>query len=225
MTLHIGMLTFPNLTQLDLTGPFEILVRIPDAKVHLLWKTLEPVASDAGFVLQPTATLENAPPLDVVFVPGGAGQIPLMEDEAVLSFLQRTAARARYVTAVCTGSLLLGAAGLLEGYRATTHWAYHELLAKCGATPVRERVVVDRNRVTGGGVTSGIDFALRLAAELGGDELSRSIQLMVEYDPEPPYHSGTPVNAEARLVERARAQLEPFRAKREAILDARLRRA
>jgi cyclohexyl-isocyanide hydratase len=148
-----------------------------------------------------------------------------MEDEAVLSFLQRTAARARYVTAVCTGSLLLGAAGLLEGYRATTHWAYHELLAKCGATPVRERVVVDRNRVTGGGVTSGIDFALRLAAELGGDELSRSIQLMVEYDPEPPYHSGTPVNAEARLVERARAQLEPFRAKREAILDARLRRA
>jgi cyclohexyl-isocyanide hydratase len=144
-------------------------------------------------------TLAEAAPADVLFVPGGSGLVPLLQDEEVLEFLRRQAASAHYVTAVCTGSLLLGAAGLLQGYRATTHWAYHELLERCGAIPVRQRVVVDRNRVTAGGVTAGIDFALRLTAELCGEPLARAIQLGLEYDPEPPFDSGTPERATAEL--------------------------
>jgi len=200
MTIRIAMLLFPNLTQLDLTAPYEVLTRLPGAEVELAWKSLDAVASGTGLVLSPNTTLAKAAPADVLFVPGGNGLVPLLRDPEVLEFVRRQAATARYVTAVCTGSLLLGAAGLLEGYRATTHWAYHEFLPRCGAIPVRNRVVVDRNRITAGGVTAGIDFALRLTAELGGEQLARAIQLGLEYDPEPPFDSGVPERATPELV-------------------------
>ncbi|HYQ27303.1 MAG TPA: DJ-1/PfpI family protein [Polyangiaceae bacterium] len=199
MPIRIAMLLFPDLTQLDLTAPYEVLTRLPEAEVSLVWKSLETVTSGTGLRLAPSVTLAEAAPADVLFVPGGSGLVPLLQDEEVLEFLRRQAASAHYVTAVCTGSLLLGAAGLLQGYRATTHWAYHELLERCGAIPVRQRVVVDRNRVTAGGVTAGIDFALRLTAELCGEPLARAIQLGLEYDPEPPFDSGTPERATAEL--------------------------
>jgi len=201
MPIRIAMLLFPDLTQLDLTAPFEVLTRLPGAEVSLVWKSLDAVTSGTGLRLSPTATLVDAPQADVLFVPGGSGLVPLLGDPAVLEFVRRQAASARYVTAVCTGSLLLGAAGLLEGYRATTHWAFHEFLARCGAIPVRERVVLDRNRITGGGVTAGIDFALRLTAELIGEQQARAIQLGLEYDPEPPYDSGSPERATPELVQ------------------------
>lgn len=198
--MHVAMLLFPNLTQLDLTAPYEVLSRLPQAEVSLVWKSLHPITSGTGLHLTPNRTLSEAQPADVLFVPGGTGLVPLLRDPDVLEFIRRQAASARYVTAVCTGSLLLGAAGLLEGYRATTHWAYHDFLARCGAIPERKRVVVDRNRVTAGGVTAGLDFAFRLAAELGGEQLARGIQLGLEYDPEPPFDSGVPERASAELV-------------------------
>src|SRR5665213_2834070 len=157
--LRSGMLVFPDLTQLDLTGPYEILARVPGAETLLIWKTLEPVRSEFGLTILPMATFESCGPLDLVMVPGGAGMNPLLEDDEVLAFLRRTAAAARYVVGICTGSLVLGAAGLLRGKRASTHWMSHDLLAQFGAIPVRERVVVDGNVFTGGGVTAGIDVA------------------------------------------------------------------
>jgi len=209
MTLQIGMLLFPKITQLDLTGPFEVLARVPEARVSLLWKSIDLVTSGTGLTLLPTMTLADSPQFDVLVVPGGFGVVPLLDDREVLGFLQQQAKAARYLTAVCTGSLLLGAAGLLEGYRATTHWAYHELLSVCGAQPVRERVVVDRNRITGGGVTAGIDFALRLVAELCDADTARAIQLGLEYDPQPPFRAGTPELAGEELTARVRARFEP----------------
>jgi len=208
MTLNIVMLLVPNLTQLDLTAPYEVLTRVPDTKVSLAWKTLEPITSGTGLQLLPNATLAEAPQADVLFIPGG-GLVPLLRDQEVLEFVRRQAAKARYVTAVCTGSLLLGAAGLLEGYRATTHWAFHDLLARGGAIPERKRVVVDRNRITAGGVTAGMDFALRLAAELGGEQLARGIQLGLEYDPEPPFDCGVPERAAPELVQAVRDRFAP----------------
>jgi cyclohexyl-isocyanide hydratase len=219
MTIRIGMLLFPGVTQLDLTGPFEVLAQIPGAEINLAWKVLDPVTAESGLKIVPTTTLSDAPQADVLFVPGGAGQLALMRDEEVLSFLRRQGEKARYVTAVCTGSLLLGAAGLLEGYDATTHWAFHDLLARCGARPVRKRVVIDRNRVTGGGVTAGIDFSLRLVSELVGEDIAREIQLALEYDPDPPFSSGSPERADPRLVERVRQTFEPLRRARAASLD------
>ncbi len=220
MTTHIGMLLYPGLTQLDLTGPFEVLHRVPDATVHLVWKTLASVVADSQLSLGPTATLDGCPKLDVLFVPGGAGQTAIMQDESVLAFLRVQARGARYVTSVCTGALVLGAAGLLSGYDAATHWAFMDLLPMFGAKPVRRRVVVDRNRITGGGVTAGIDFALRLAAELAGDDVAKAIQLGLEYDPEPPYRSGHPDVAEPAVVARVRARFdETFRARRELLTD------
>ena len=169
MTLQIGFLLFPKVQQLDLTGPYDVLASLPDVKVHLIWKDLEPVTASTGLVLLPTTTFDDCPALDVICIPGGAGVGPLMEDEQTLDFIRRQAAGARYITSVCTGSLVLGAAGLLQGKRATTHWAYHELLAPLGATAVQDRVVRDGNLLTGGGITAGIDFALALAAELYGE--------------------------------------------------------
>jgi len=206
MTIRIAMLLYPNLTQLDLTAPYEVLARLPGAEISLVWKSLESVTSGTGLRLSPSTTLSEAAAADVLFVPGGSGLTSLLQDQEVLRFLRRQAATARYVTAVCTGSLLLGAAGLLDGYRATTHWAYHELLERCGAIPVRQRVVIDRNRITAGGVTAGMDFALRLTAELCGEQQARGIQLGLEYDPEPPFDSGTPERATAELVEVVRAR-------------------
>jgi len=203
----IGMLLFPRLTQLDLTGPYEVLARLPDADVHLVAHTLDPVATDRGLTVVPTTTFARCPPLDVVMVPGGPGQQALMDDDEVLDFLRAQAQHAKYVTSVCTGSLVLGAAGLLRGKRATCHWAALEHLPLLGAIPVQERVVVDGNVVTGAGVASGIDFALALAAILAGETVAREIQLQIEYDPAPPFDSGSPSTAPAEVVAALRARL------------------
>ncbi len=203
---QIGMLIFPRLTQLDMTGPYEVLARLPDTKIHLVARTLEPVTTDRGMQIVPTVTYETCPPLDVIMVPGGPGQQDLMEDEVVLSFLRQQAGSAKYVTSVCTGSLVLGAAGLLKGKRATCHWNALEHLKLLGAIPVSEKVVIDGNIVTGAGVTSGIDFALTLAAILEGEQMAREIQLGIEYDPEPPFDSGSPKTAPRELVETLRGR-------------------
>jgi cyclohexyl-isocyanide hydratase len=209
-TMHMGMLLYPGLTQLDLTGPFEVLHRIPGARVHLVWKSRDPVVADSGLGLLPTTTLADCPQLDVIFVPGGRGQVPWLQDGEVLGFLREQGRKARFVTSVCTGALLLGAAGLLDGYDAATHWAYMELLPMVGARPVNQRVVVDRNRMTGGGVTAGIDFALHLAAVLGGDVLAKSIQLALEYNPDPPFRCGHPDVADPEVVAAVRARFAPL---------------
>jgi cyclohexyl-isocyanide hydratase len=204
----IGMLIFPRLTQLDMTGPYEVLARLPSTKVHLVAHTLDPVKTDRGMMIVPTMTFVECPQLDLVMVPGGPGQQDLMEDAAVLEFLQRQARRAKYVTSVCTGSLVLGAAGLLKGRRATSHWTAIDHLKLLGAIPVSERVVIDGNIITGAGVASGIDFALKVAAILEGEEVARQIQLQIEYDPQPPFDSGSPRTAAPDLVAALRARGE-----------------
>jgi cyclohexyl-isocyanide hydratase len=214
---HIGMLIFPRLTQLDMTGPYEVLARLPDTTVDLVAATLAPVTTDRGMQIVPTVTYETCPPLDVIMVPGGPGQQDLMEDEAALSFLRRQAAGATYVTSVCTGSLVLGAAGLLKGKRATSHWAAVEHLAALGAVPVREKVVIDGNVVTGAGVTSGIDFALSLAAILEGEAVAREIQLQIEYDPAPPFDSGSPGKARPETLAALKTRLAKLNEERRAI--------
>ena len=198
MTTRIGMVLFPRLTQLDLTGPYEVFGRLPDAQTLLVGPESR---SDTGLRLQPDAGYDDAPQFEVVCVPGGPGVNEAMEDEALLAFLRRQAEHAAWVTSVCTGALVLGAAGLLQGYRATTHWLSLDLLPRFGAIAVRERVVIDRNRATGGGVTAGIDFGLRLAAELRGEKVARQIQLLMEYDPAPPYDAGSPRTASPGLVD------------------------
>lgn len=210
----IGLLLFPALTQLDLTGPFEVFARAPDTKVHLIWKNLELVVSDRGMAIQPTTTFDTCPALDIICVPGGPGQINLMEDEEVLSFIRAQSKQAKLVTSVCTGSLVLGAAGLLKGYKATTHWASLDQLALLGAEPVNERVVRDRNRITGAGVTSGIDFALSVVSEMFGPDIAQNIQLHMEYDPAPPFDCGSPRSASEEQLKKAQQQVAPFIEKR-----------
>ncbi|HVV85813.1 MAG TPA: DJ-1/PfpI family protein [Kofleriaceae bacterium] len=219
-TTQIGFLLFPGLTQLDLTGPYEVLSRLPGGRLHLLWKDTAPVRADSGLALVPTGTLADAPQLDVLVVPGGFGQMALMDDAEVLDFLRRQAAGARHVTSVCTGSLVLGAAGLLRGYRAATHWMYMELLPAYGAIPVDERVVVDRDRITGGGVTAGIDFGLRVLAELAGDAVAQRAQLGLEYDPHPPFACGHPRSAPPEIVAAVREGFAARMATRRAQADA-----
>lgn len=206
-SLDIGILLYPNVTQLDATGPAQVLSRVPGAKLHMIWKALDPVPTDAGFSIVPTTTFADCPKLDVICVPGGGGQVALMTDPETLDFLRKQATTARYVTSVCTGSLVLGAAGLLRGYKSACHWAWRDMLADFGAIPVAERVVRDRNRISGGGVTAGIDFGLTLAAELAGDEVAKSIQLVLEYDPQPPFDCGTPEKAGPERVKRIRERL------------------
>jgi cyclohexyl-isocyanide hydratase len=212
---QIGLLLFPGMTQLDFTGPYEVFARLPDAAVHTVSRALGPVKTDRGLVLMPTVTYDDCPQLDVVVVPGGPGQQQLMEDEATHAFLRRQAAGARYVTSVCTGALVLGAAGLLTGYRATTHWLSLPLLSLLGATPVDARVVVDRDRITGGGMTAGIDFGLSVAALLYGDDVAQRVQLQMEYEPEPPFH-GSPATAPAEIVAAVRRDSDRFQAERRA---------
>ena len=207
-SLSIGFLLFPQLTQLDMTAPFEVFARMPGATVHLIWKNFEPVISDRNLAIVPTTTFADCPPLDVVCVPGGPGQVELMDDEETLTFLKNVAAGARLITSVCTGSLVLGAAGLLRGYRATSHWTSVDQLSFFGAEPVTERVVWDRNRVTGAGVTSGIDFALTVASSIYGSEIASSIQLQMEYDPMPPFKAGSPKSASTTLLNAARAAVK-----------------
>lgn len=191
-SLQIGLLLFPKLTQLDLTGPLQVFSRIPDAEVHLVWKQIEPVPSDTPLVLLPTTTFAECPPLDVICVPGGSGTDEIINDHETLDFVGTQAWSAQYVTSVCTGSLVLGAAGLLQGYHATTHWSALDHLSSFGATPVKTRVCRDRNRITGGGVTAGIDFALTLVSILVDRQTAEAIQLILEYDPAPPFQSGSP---------------------------------
>jgi cyclohexyl-isocyanide hydratase len=206
------------MTQLDLTGPFEVFAKLPDAEVLLLWKTLQPVEAETGLRLLPHATLRNCPPLDVVCVPGGPGVDALMEDAEMLEWLRAQAEHARYVSSVCTGALVLGAAGLLRNKHATTHWASRDLLAAFGAIPTVGRVVRDGNLFTGGGVTAGIDFALTMVAELAGPAAAQAIQLQIEYAPAPPFDAGTPETAPAAVIEAVRARGAATRAERESLV-------
>ncbi|MBM3645114.1 MAG: DJ-1/PfpI family protein [Alphaproteobacteria bacterium] len=206
--IEIGILIYPGVTQLDATGPAQVLSMVPRSRLHMVWKELAPVPTDAGFAIMPTTDFAACPALDLVLVPGGGGQAPLMSDRETLDFLARQGARARYVTSVCTGSLLLGAAGLLQGYRSACHWASRERLRQYGAIPIAERVVRDRNRLSGGGVTAGIDFGLTLAAELAGPEIAKSIQLALEYDPQPPFDCGSPEKAGAERAARLKKRID-----------------
>ncbi len=216
--LTIGLLVFPKMTQLDMTGPYEVFRNIPGAAVLLVAESPGPVQAEGGMRFLPDCTIADCPPLDIVCVPGGAGVNPLMENAAVLEFLRKQAQGARYVTSVCTGALVLGAAGLLRGRRATTHWASHDLLSQFGATPVTGRVVRDGNLFSGGGVTAGIDFALVLAAEIAGDDAARRIRLHIEYEPAPPFEGGAPDTALPRIVSDTRERGAPMRQARERIV-------
>lgn len=216
---EIGLLLFPRLTQLDLTAPFEVFTRLPDSRVHLVWKSVAPVTADHGLVLSPTVSFSDCPALDVLLVPGGFGVQELLLDDDTLAFLRGQGATVQWVTAVCTGSLVLGAAGLLRGYRATSHWAYTELLELFGAIPTVGRVVTDRNRITGGGVTAGLDTALIIAAALFGRSVAEEIQLNIEYAPVPPFDSGRPETADRALLARVRGKLAPLLAARRVIAE------
>jgi cyclohexyl-isocyanide hydratase len=203
--IHIGLLLYPGVTQLDATGPAQVLSRVPRAQIHMIAKARVPVETDAGFAILPTDDFVSCPPLDVICVPGGIGQAAVMRDAETLAFLKQQGDGARFVTSVCSGSLLLGAAGLLAGYRSACHWAFRDVLRAFGAEPVAERVVRDRNRMSGGGVTAGIDFGLTLAAELAGEDVAKEIQLFIEYNPAPPFDAGGPETAGPELEARVRA--------------------
>jgi cyclohexyl-isocyanide hydratase len=218
MTLQIGILVFPGVQQLDLTGPYEVFASLPDTKVHLIWKDRAPITSATGLVLGPTMTFGECPKLDVICVPGGGGVNALLEDAETLAFVRTQAKQARYVTSVCTGSLVLGAAGLLKGRKATTHWFAHDFLEKFGAIPVHGRVVRDGNLITAGGVTAGIDFGLAVVAELAGRPQAEAIQLGLEYAPEPPFAAGTPDEAPSAVLAAVQERLAPTRKAREAII-------
>jgi cyclohexyl-isocyanide hydratase len=220
MPVEIGLLVFPNVQQLDLTGPYDVFASWPEARLRLIWKNRDPLTSSTGLRLQPDETFAECPQLDVLCVPGGVGINPLLADETVLGFLRRQAAKARFVTSVCSGSLVLGAAGLLRGKRATCHWASHDLLAAFGAIPTQGRVVRDGALMTGGGVTAGIDFALTLIAELAGAEMAQRIQLALEYAPAPPFDAGTPTNAPPEVLAAARKAGTKLRAEREIAVAA-----
>ena len=219
--LAIGFVLFPNVTQLDLTGPLQVLHRLPGSKVHIAAKTLAPVPSDCGLGLVPTTTFAQCPPLDLICVPGGFGVSGAIADAETIAFVRAQGAQARYVTSVCTGAFVLGVAGLLKGRRATTHWTYTHLLPLVGATYEKARVVRDGNVITGGGVTAGIDFALTVAAEVAGAEMAQRIQLTIEYDPAPPFTAGNP----DRAPEAVRAALAPAYEKRMAVFRGELEAA
>lgn len=219
--MNIGMLVFPDITAIDYVGPADLLVRIPGARLNLVWKHTDPIRTELGWEFRPTASFESCGQVDILVVPGGPGIGALLEDEETLQFLARQAAGATWVVGICTGPLVLGAAGLLDGYRATCHWASHALLDLVGAVPVDERVVVDRNRITGAGMTSGLDCALQVIALASGPEVAQGVQLFAEYDPQPLFDSGAPHKAPAALVEAMRAKVQPIVAQRAALLSAR----
>ena len=223
--ISVAFLLFPDVTQLDLTGPAQVLSRLGNARLDLVWKDRAPVATDAGFAIEPTATFADLARADILCVPGGLGVTGVIEDDEAMAWVRAVGAESRWVTSVCTGSLILGAAGLLQGYRATTHWSWRPYLAMFGAEMVPERVVVDRNRVTGGGVTAGIDFALTLMAEVRGEAFAKLVQLSLEYDPAPPFDAGSPAKAGPELVaafDRRVAQLAPDREEKFRAAAARL---
>jgi cyclohexyl-isocyanide hydratase len=217
--LQIGLLVFPKVTQLDLTGPLQVFSSVPGATVHLVWKRIEPVTSDSVLMLTPTVSFADCPQLDVICVPGGLGTNDMINDEEMLAFLRKQAEGARYITSVCTGSLVLGAAGLLKGYRATTHWTAMDFLSAFGATPTRTRVCVDRNRITGGGVTAGIDFALTLVSQMVDRRTAEAIQLRLEYNPAPPFNAGSPDTAPADILAMVKERISPAQARRGEMID------
>jgi cyclohexyl-isocyanide hydratase len=198
--ITVAFLLFPNVTQLDLTGPAQVLSRLGNVTLHLVASSRDPVPTDASFSICPTTTFAELERADILCIPGGIGVAEVMEDADAMAWVRSVGANARWVTSVCTGSLILGAAGLLQGYRATTHWAWREHLGLFGAEAASERVVFDRNRVTGGGVTAGIDFALALTAAIRGEAHARLVQLSLEYDPAPPFDAGSPEAAGEKLV-------------------------
>jgi len=212
--LQIGLVIFPKVTQLDLTGPVQVFSSVPGAQVHLIWKRIEPVSSDSVLTLTPTVTFADCPQLDVICVPGGVGTDDMINDAEMLAFLRKQAEAARYITSVCTGSLVLGAAGLLKGYRAATHWTAVDFLSEFGAIPAKTRVCVDRNRITGGGVTAGIDFALTLVSIMVDRKTAEAIQLRLEYNPAPPFNSGSPDTAPAEILALMKERIAPAQARR-----------
>ena len=216
----IGFVLFPRLTQLDLTGPYEVFARLPDTQVLLLAKTLDPIVTEKGLSILPNSTFDTAPQLDVLCVPGGPGINECLQDEVLLEFLRRQSQQARYVTSVCTGALILAAAGLLDGYQATTHWLSLDLLRQFEVDVRTERVVQDRNRITGGGVTAGIDFGLTIAAELFDQSTAESIQLMMEYNPQPPFDSGHPSTARQAIIEKVEQAAASYQEERKRIVQS-----
>jgi cyclohexyl-isocyanide hydratase len=219
MSFTTGFVVFPNLTQLDFTGPLQVLHRLPGATTHIVARTREPVPSDTPFAILPTATFADRPPLDLVCVSGGVGVDQAMEDDETIAFVRRQGARAKYVTSVCTGAFILGAAGLLRGKRATTHWALHHRLPRVGAIPVKERVVRDGNTFTGGGVTAGVDFAFVVLSEIAGPVMAQTVQLGIEYDPQPPFAAGSPHGAPAEIKARVDQGYERRLPEFEKVLD------
>ncbi|EHL97635.1 cyclohexyl-isocyanide hydratase [Acetobacteraceae bacterium AT-5844] len=220
--LQVGFVLFPRLMHLDFAGPWDVLANLPGATLHVVAKDRAPIISSSGLATLPTTTFAECPQLDLLCVPGGGGHLQAMEDEETLDFLRRQEPGCRFVTAVCTGALVLAAAGLLKGYKATTHWNSHDRLAAFGAIPEKGRVVVDRNRITGGGVTAGIDFGLTMLAALQGEAFARRVQLGIEYAPEPPFpDGGSPDTAEPATVEAAREATAGYRANM-AEVDARV---
>jgi cyclohexyl-isocyanide hydratase len=217
-TFRIGLLAFPRMTQLDLTGPLQVFTNLPGADVRLLWKTLDPVEAAGGFRMLPDTTLADCPKLDVICIPGGAGVMELMEDPEILDFIRTQAAEAQFVGSICTGSLVLAAAGLLRGKKATTHWAWMDLLAPLGAIPTKGRVVRDGKFLSGGGVTAGIDFALTMVAELAGQAVAEGIQLGIEYAPAPPFNAGSPDTAPAGVLATVLDRMNGTRIEREALV-------
>jgi len=218
--LKICMLLFPHLTLQDFVGPYDVFSRVPDYfDVMIVSEETSIIAAEGGLQIKPALTLEQCPHADILFVPGGRGINALLTNPAYITFLQARAKQARYITSVCTGSLVLAAAGLLNGYKATTHWRSLELLRMFNVEVLKERVVIDRNRITGGGVTAGLDFALSLIALICGDERAKMVQLALEYDPNPPFHSGSPATAEQSVLEKVYAATQKSFDERRAIID------
>jgi len=219
MTFRVGLLIFPNIMQLDMTGPHEVFTKLPDTKVSLIWKTLDPVTAAGGMRILPDETYASCPQLDLICVPGGGGMNSLLNDPETLDFLRRKAKEVRYLTSVCTGSLVLGAAGLLKGKRSACHWMSRDMLKSFGAIPDPARVVIDGNCISGGGVTAGIDFALTVAAREFGDEVAKAVQLGIEYNPHPPFNAGSPEGAGPAVEKAARDAAAERQKERQAAVD------
>lgn len=199
----IGLVIYPGMTSLDILGPQQVFSTLPNVELHRIWKTLDPIKTEEGMMIFPDTTFENCPPLEVICVGGGSGQITLIDDPEVIEFFQKQGSTAKFITSVCQGSEFLAKAGLLQGYRAACHWMGREQLARLGVEVGTQRVVIDRNRITGGGVTAGIDFGLVIAGMLCGEETAKITELLMEYDPAPPFNVGSPEKAGADLVSKA----------------------
>jgi len=199
----IGLVFYPGMTALDIIGPQTVFATLPGVQIHRIWKTLDPIQTDDGMKIIPDTTFDNCPPLDIICIGGGLGQSAVVDDPEILAFLRQQGSMTKFITSVCGGSEFLAKAGLLQGYRSATHWMFREQLAAAGVQVGTERVVIDRNRMSGGGVTAGIDFGLEIAKVLYGEETAKLVQLLMEYDPAPPFDVGSPEKAGAELVNKA----------------------